>query len=275
MRLAGILCAAVLAGVASPASGESRKLPDLLIVGSPHLANPNRDDTRGNVPDVTAPERQRELQTLVDALARYGPTRIAVEVQVKDQARLNERYLAYRAGKYALTASEVDQIAFRLAAKLDLPRVEAVDWNGMPPMAEADFNYPAWAAANGRDAELNAWMETAQASATARQAGMRCAPVSEWYREVNTPDYRAKDNQLYFGIAMLGDAGPNWLGGSWYMRNLRIFAQLRRVANPGDRVLVLYGAGHGFLLDQYARQSGAFTLSDPIAYLPSAPRPRC
>lgn len=275
MRLATILFAAVLAGVASPASGEGRKLPDLLIVGSPHLANPNRDEIKADVPDVTAPERQREIQTLVDALARYRPTRIAVEVQVKDQAGLNERYLAYRAGKYALTASEVDQIALRLAAKLDLPGVEAVDWNGMPPMAEADFDYPAWAAANGRGVELNAWMETARAHAAARQARLRCAPVSAWYREVNTADYRARDNQLYFGVAMFGDAGPNWLGGSWYMRNLRIFAQLRRTARPGDRVLVLYGAGHGFLLDQYARQSGAFTLSDPVAYLPGARRPRC
>jgi hypothetical protein len=39
-------------------------------------------------------------------------------------------------------------------------------------------------------------------------------------------------------------------------------------------VLVLFGAGHGFQLDQYARQSGAFEVADTMAYLPAGKRPK-
>ena len=268
MKITALLALAMASAMTASASAQPAKLPDLLIVGSPHLANPNRDDVRSNVATVTTPERQREIEALVEGLARYRPTRIAVEMQVKDQAELDARYAAYRAGGYKATASEIDQIALRLAAKLNLARLEAVDWNGMPPMAEADYNYPAWAEANGRGGEFVAWRQRLQAKVDAREARMRCTPVGQWYRELNTPAARAEDDRDHLEISSFGDSGPNWLGGSWYMRNLRIFAQLRRVAKPGDRVLVLYGASHAFPLEQYARQSGAFTLSDPLAYLP-------
>ncbi|WP_404338374.1 hypothetical protein AB2M62_05595 [Sphingomonas sp. MMS12-HWE2-04] len=39
---------------------------------------------------------------------------------------------------------------------------------------------------------------------------------------------------------------------------------------------MLYGAGHGYLLDRYARESRGFTLSDTLRYLPPAKRePGC
>jgi len=274
------LCSAFLATIfavavsAAPSFAGPRKEPDLLIVGTPHLANPSRDAVNGRVPDIASPERQREIEALVDALARYRPTRVAVEVQAKDQARLDQRYEAYRRGAAALGPGEVDQIAFRLAAKLNLPRVDAVDWNGMPPMAEADFDYEAWAKANGRGEELKAWLGRVRTKVEASNAKMGCTSVGNWYREVNSPAYRAEDNRAYFDVVMFGDAGPNWVGGSWYMRNLRIFAALRRLAQPDDRVLVLFGAGHGFLLDQYARQSGAFEVSDAMAYLAEGKPPK-
>lgn len=275
MRLCGALLATIfaMAVAAGPSRAQPPKPPNLLIVGTPHLANPGRDAVNGRVPNIASPERQRQIEALVDALARYRPTRVAVEVQTKDQARLDQRYEAYRNGA-ALGPGEVEQVAFRLAARLALPRVDAVDWNGMPPMAEADLDYEAWAKANGRGEDLNAWLGRVRTRVEAGHARMACIPVSDWYREVNSPAYRAADNRAYFDIAMFGDTGPNWVGGSWYMRNLRIFAALRRLAQPGDRVLVLFGAGHGFQLDQYARQSGAFEVSDTMAYLPKGQRPK-
>jgi hypothetical protein len=33
-------------------------------------------------------------------------------------------------------------------------------------------------------------------------------------------------------------------------------------AQPSDRVVVIYGAGHAYLLRQFARESGAFRLVD-------------
>src|SRR3546814_4463488 len=87
-------------------------------LGSPHLANNNRDIANVHVEDVTTPAHQHEIETLVDALARFRPTRIAIEWPSSDQAGLDKRYAAYRAGTLPVSANERDQIALRLAAKL-------------------------------------------------------------------------------------------------------------------------------------------------------------
>ena len=94
---------------------------------------------------------------------------------------------------------------------------------------------------------------------------------------LNNPEHLADMNRDYFDFAMLGDdqksPGANWVG-SWHMRNLRIFAKLVRVADkPGDRVLVIYGAGHGFLLNEFAQQSHAFKVVSPEPLLVKAAKP--
>src|SRR3546814_1414191 len=119
------------------------------VCSSDLLANNNRDIANVHVEDVTTPAHQREIETLVDALARFRPTRIAIEWPSSDQAGLDKRYAAYRAGTLPVSANERDQIALRLAAKLGLDRVDAVDWNEMPPGAIAAFDFTAWAEAHG------------------------------------------------------------------------------------------------------------------------------
>ncbi len=69
------------------------------------------------------------MEELVRGLARWQPTRIAVEWDRSDQAGLDRRYADYLAGNLKLTANERDQIAFRLAKKLGLLKVYAIDWN--------------------------------------------------------------------------------------------------------------------------------------------------
>lgn len=272
------LAAAIAAGLGSAPKSEE---PQLLILGSPHLANHNRDIANVHVEDVRTPERQREIEAVVAGLAAFRPTRVAVEWSADKQAELDKRYADYRSGRYELSADEIDQIGLRLAAKLGLPRVEAINWNEMPPGEETDYDFPAWAEAHGRGAEWKAFQQASQARADAQAKLMACTPVSAWYRRFNTPEYRKKDQRAYYEIATFGNQASNpgaaWVG-AWYARNLRILDNLRAVAKPGDRIVVIYGAGHGFLLDQQARESGAFGVVDTLAYLPTSPedsRTRC
>ena len=120
-----------------------------MVVGMPHLANHGRDVINTKVDDVLAPQRQREIEAIVEGLAAYRPTRIVVEYPVTRQAELDQRYAAYRAGRYALTRDETDQIGLRLAARLQLPRVHAADWNGMPPGDEASMDWDTYATRTG------------------------------------------------------------------------------------------------------------------------------
>jgi hypothetical protein len=243
--------------------------PQLLLIGTPHFANYGRDVVKSQVPDVLEPQRQKEMVAVAEALARFNPTKIVVEWPIDKQAELDDLYQQYRAGSYVLSRSETDQLAMRLAAKLGHPRIHAVDWNKMPPGEVADFDWEQWAENHGQQPRLAAMRDMKQTKQT--DAQMRSSAVGEWLVQRNRPEQLESDNRRYFDYAMLGDAvnnpGANWLA-NWYGRNLKILANLVALADkPGDRVLVIYGSGHIFPLRQFAGQSGAFALVDPLPFL--------
>lgn len=277
MRYQAQFISALLALLSAPAIGEvAPERPALLIVGVPHFANPGRDLVNLRIADVTVEERQREIEKVIERLAAFGPTRVAVEWPASRQNELDKRFADYVAGNYALSPNEIDQIGLRLARRLGLKRVDAVDWNDMPPGKEADYDFVAWAEANGRSDDWKARLTRSQADADTEAQLMACTPVSSWIRRLNTPDARTKMQRPYYEIAAMGDAkaqpGAAWVG-SWYARNLRILNNIRALANtPDERIIVIYGAGHGYLLDQQARESASFNVVDPLVWLPSSSR---
>lgn len=276
MRYQAQFVSALLALLSAPAIGKvASQRPALLIVGVPHFANPGRDIVNMRIADVTTDQRQREIEAVVERLAAFKPTRIAVEWSAARQDQLDRRYADYVAGRYALSPDEIDQIGLRLAARIGLKRIDAVDWNEMPPGNEADYDFVAWAEANGRASDWQARMARSQAEAGAQTRLMGCTPVASWIRRLNSSDARIKMQQPYYEIAAMGDAkaqpGAAWVG-SWYARNLRILNNLKAMTNrPHERILVIYGAGHGYLLDQQARESASFNVVDTLAWLPSSP----
>jgi hypothetical protein len=52
-----------------------------------------------------------------------------------------------------------------------------------------------------------------------------------------------------------------------YRRNLRIFANLARMAEPGDRVLVIYGANHASYFRDFIGDHSQMRVVDPLDYL--------
>jgi hypothetical protein len=243
--------------------------PSLVVVGVSHFANPGADKVNVKVDDVLAPERQREIEAVVDALAAYKPTHVVVEYPIDQQEKLDARYRDYRAGKYTLTRNEVDQIGLRLAAKLGLPRVDAADWNEFPPGTEADFDFEVWANQHGEKARLDRLFNDERAKQ--EEALLARSSIGEYLCELNRPESLAKNAQAYFDIALFGDAmvnpGAVWVG-NWYARNLRLLANLVRLApEPQDRIVAIYGAGHKPLLDRYSSESLAFKVDDVRAVL--------
>jgi hypothetical protein len=55
----------------------------------------------------------------------------------------------------------------------------------------------------------------------------------------------------------------------WWGRNLRIFSNIANIAGPDDRVLVIYGSGHKYLLDQFVQDAPNLTWVDSMDYLES------
>ena len=277
--IGGVLTAVCASGVFAQGVSFSGNRPMLLVVESGHFDNPSRDIANVRVENVLTPARQREIEAVVDRLARFRPNHVAVEWNAADQAKLDKRYADYRAGRYTLTADERDQLGLRLAAKLGLPRVDAVDFVGDAPGKDSDYDFPAWMKSHGRGTEWAAFQREAQAEADAVGARQRCTSVGDWLRHYADPETMRRNEVAYYAIARFGDVrdnpGANWVG-NWHARNLRIYANLARVAGrPGDRTAVIFGAGHAPLLRTYASESGTFNVADTRDFLPAGPKRRC
>jgi uncharacterized protein DUF5694 len=265
------LCFFATASTSAVAQNDARLLrdraadqrPTLLVLGTGHLANPGHDVANVKVDDVLAPARQAEIREVVAQLASYRPTHIAVEWPIKDQAALDARYRDYREGKYQLDRGEEEQIGLRLAAKLNLPRVYAVDWNEDSPGKDEDYDWVAYGQAHGQKAQVTALLDP---KGVIGIAPLGTQTIGKWFLQLNRSEMLAASHRNYFDWAAIGDAdhqpGANWVG-QWYARNLRIFTNLVRAADrPHDRLLVVYGQGHAYLLRQFATESGAFRVVD-------------
>ena len=75
---------------------------------------------------------------------------------------------------------------------------------------------------------------------------------------------------FYYGLLTFGDGveqpGAD-LNAGWYERNARIFVKLMTVARPGDRIVVVYGAGHAYWLRHFVENTPGFELVDPVPWL--------
>lgn len=244
----------------------------VLLLGVFHFHNPNADYAQFEGIDVLTPERQREIEAVADGLAGFRPTRIAVERPVEEADALKADFDRYRAGDLELTRNEVHQLGFRLAARLGHERVHPVDHRMGMPMD----TLMGWAKANdpdfilrfdryiGRIVEL---LDRMQAEET----------IGANLRFMNRPDVLRRTHEPYAVQATVG-AADDHVGARvvsvWYERNLRIFANLAAVTRPGDRVLLVIGAGHVPILRHLVETHPGMELVEAGDHLPGdAARP--
>ena len=62
------------------------------------------------------------------------------------------------------------------------------------------------------------------------------------------------------------DAGSSYVS-QWYARNCYIFSNILSVIHPGDRVVVIMGQGHEYLLSEFARLNPHLVYINPLNYL--------
>ncbi len=241
---------------------------EVLLLGSYHMSNPGADQFNLEADDVLAPARQAEIEEVVDRLTAFAPTHVAVEAPWGDTGTL-QRWEGYRAGARELRRSEEEQIGFRLAHRLGHETIHPID-------VRLGLDFGPVAAAAERDPRLARVMGGMQA--VGEEA---IGTMARWLEEgsigsvlarMNDPDFLAKAHIPYieFFVPIAVDeeyAGADMVA-DWYRRNLRIFANLTRVAHqPGDRVFVVYGQGHVPILRQLVIDHPAYCVEDPAPYL--------
>jgi len=237
-----LLILAALA-ISSISSAQSDARPEILVLGTYHMANPGHDIYNMQADDVLSPKLQQEITQLIEVLKKFHPTKIAIEASVGSK-RVEQDYSDYLAGKYSLTRNETNQIGYRLAKELGHHAVYAVDEDGDFPWQRV-VNY---AKANGRADKLDAINTVWGAMVKDEGDFLQSHTVLETLQYMNSDSRASKDLASYFALVPFADPGdyaaPDLLA-AWYQRNIRIYSNIvRLVESPNDRILVIYGAGH-------------------------------
>ena len=248
----------------------------VLTLGTFHFAFPNLDIAKienKNQIDVLAPEYQAEIEEIVGMLAKFRPTAIAIEVSPEYQSRTDSLYLQYLAGNYQLRRDEHEQIGFRVARQFQLKKLYCTnDWGELPESAKEVLN--------GKDSiARQQFMDYFYRNPDStlfyhREYIFKTKGILEELKECNREEHVKKDLGNYlvgvykYQTELNEFFGVDFTTGWWFNRNLRIFRNIQKIpTKPGDRILVIYGAGHMNILNILFDASPEFDLVKAIDYL--------
>ena len=256
-------------------TGETKRMapkPTIMILGSPHLAGWGGT----KVDDMRTPKRQTELQQLADQIAQFQPTKIAVEVDHLD-TELQKEYDAYLKGDFPLERHEIHQVGFRLAKQMGHSKIYCVDywpWPDRHPLFPDGFDwdladYHKFAITHGQEHLLSLRSNEAP---IVTEKNLVDELIIDMYIRLNQPEWIRSTHQKFLRYSRigLGDEyqGANWFGYFWYPRNIKTFVNLTRITESGDeRILLVIGAGHTYLIQQFLEDSGEYIIESPLKYL--------
>jgi hypothetical protein len=261
--------ALLLAAAMAPAHAAEAGV-QVLVLGTYHFANPGRDIVNTKVDDVLQPHRQAELEALTAQLARFAPTKVMVERDAdQHEGQRLPSYDAWRAGGRREVRNEVEQVGFRLASAMKHEAVYGID-------ADGDFPFEAvqaWAKKNGAEALLHAQLDEIKQRSKADEGPVPPHHLRDAGRLQRPRAHPARPSVQHPGPALRprrrggrGREGAELLG-QWTLRNVRSCARMVQLARPGDRIVVLFGAGHSHLLRQCVKEQPGWTLVEAVDYL--------
>lgn len=244
---------------------------DFLFIGSYHMGNPGRDVHNTEADNVLSEARQREIAEVVRLIERYRPTKVMVEAGTERQGEISTKFAESCKGSRPLTKNETEQLGFRIACDMGLKTVYAVDRDELTPIKDKDsINYLKAVERYYQQKQYEANLAIGKAWSDKTQQVLDRGTVLDMLKHLNS-DAWLKDNAMsYYRVGLLGTPddpiGARWVQ-YWFGRNLFIFNTIAQNTDKGDRVLVIYGAGHGNYLRQLAADSGIYRVHEPMSWL--------
>lgn len=240
--------------------------PEVMVVGTFHFQG-SVDVVQHNTGDLMSTEKQVEINNVVEKLSTFKPTKIAVEVEKTHNYKLNNNFQEYINDSFNLTANEVHQLGFKLGKKLNIDAISAIDWMGNVGNRSIDEVFK-WAEINQPDL-YNLIMDD---YISKLEMNFEQLTVSETLKYLNGTEERLLlDHQAYMQIARIGTennyVGIDWVRW-WYQRNLIIYKNiLDLITSENERVLVIIGSGHNYLINQFLSESGEVIIKYPHQFL--------
>ena len=106
-------------------NNDDESKPQIAMLGTFHFAG-SSDVIAMQVDDLKSEKRQEEIKQLVEALAKFKPTKVILEYPYLN-TRLDSTYQLYLGGQHKLTINERQQLGFRLAKAMGHEHIYPAD----------------------------------------------------------------------------------------------------------------------------------------------------
>ena len=265
----GLLCGSV--GTANAQGEMAAEAPPepirVMVLGAYHFGNPGLDINNIDADDVATPPRQAELEALSDALLEFRPTVVAHEGR-SEAPYLDGDFAEFTPEDFRTDRNEIVQIAYRIAHDAGIERVYAID--EQPSEGEPDY-FPygyvkTFAERTGAEDDLQT-VSDMSAFLAAFESAQSTETIPELLLRMNGDAFT---DSFYWEMLKFGQGedqpGPE-LAAYWFMRNAKIFNKLHQSVEPGDHVLVVYGAGHNHWLRDMVEKTPGYELEPVAPYL--------
>lgn len=242
----------------------------VMVLGSYHMNNPGADVYNMEADDVLTPKRQAEIKDLAAALAKFKPTKIALERSYggRIDSLKQAHYQQYLVGKYNLTRNEDEQVGFRLAKMMGHSQVYCVDNN------DVGFDFGTmmdYATEHDQLSALENGRKFAEALMKKSEEDLRSMTIRQYFKNMNQPESIKQSHGFYMDFCKVGK-GNDFPGADlvadWYKRNIRIFSNINKITtSKEDRILVIFGAGHAPILRELIEYANDYELVEAVDYL--------
>jgi Family of unknown function (DUF5694) len=243
----------------------------IMVLGCYHMANRHSDIFNLEVADVRTPAKQAELEEVCGCLKQFQPTKIALEVIADRPGLVSSIFENYNPERLLESRDEVTQIGLRLAHVLGHPVVyginevsDTIDYFPFPQVEE-------FAQEHQQQAVLENVFAFGNEIKLEDEKQHQTRSVRELLHRQNEPErFEIEMKQAYMPMLAVGNTQQHpgaELNAMWFLRNAKIFAKLRCIAQAGDRILVVFGVGHAYWLRHFALLTAEFELVEPNKYL--------
>ncbi len=225
----------------------------------------------------TSEQTQLQLQKIVDKIAVFNPDTIAVELAVHQQDSIDQSYARFALsdlhnpskmlnddlGNITMFESirpisynnEAVQIAYRLGKMLEIKKIYGIDDDHALDMRVMEN--PTEQLRQKTDYLLGEMQEYST------KDGL------ELYRYYNSDGWSRMNHDIYLETNSInnGEYEGAMMVTKWYERNLKIFANLQKLAKHSERMFIIYGAGHLQTLRDFINAYSEFELVNIYDYL--------
>ncbi|WP_017932422.1 DUF5694 domain-containing protein [Robiginitomaculum antarcticum] len=261
-----------------PKSNPDKDAIQVMVLGAYHFDNPGRDVFNVEVGSVLTPERQAEIEGMSACLLTFNPTKIAIERDGEGDSVIDAGYLKFTPDMLSTNANEITQIGYRLAYMSGHDTVYAID--EQPEGDDPDY-FPYQTVtdhitATGQDEAFAKFNAGFGAEIQKFSDSQSTQTIPGLMLDVNDGFLSSPDFYFHIMDFDIGETQPAAeLNAYYYMRNAKIVSKLRDAAQPGDRIIIVYGAGHKYFLDTIIAATPGYESVDPVPYLKKAVNGTC